>query len=922
MPDLPSLAPPTVDDPVPVNDPTDPVSKAAGIAPLTSSVMQKPPMGFMQELPRLKSYRQMYQQGDVPLDTETGISAWDRLQLGARNAREDQLRYLRTKYGADKVDYRGGRWVVRVNDPQTGKPKDILADPVGMDLGDFAAIAGDVPEMAGWLLGEAGAAKIPSLSKVKGVARIARNVVSGTLGAESAGAVKDSAIREHEGSPIDLPEIGRRRTAQAGVDVTLGVPLGVGAEVFQWLKAPFNGSRSKVQFDAITAQRRLMEEKGEIIPLTVGQSTGNPDIIRREKFTGKVLGGSRTYQQFTQDQQASMNKLQNIMLGSEPADDEVLGQQIISALSRKVDPVTGAVESAKAEVQFTVKSQLEKLIGEKTLPERQLANTYVGDIIRARMFGLRDEAKAKATAAYTDFEKAGGKGALFQADDLANAAKKIEQSLPPQFTSKGAEASTAFVPEQSILKRLKELQASQGHAYRFSDLQKMRSEVMDDLSKSEAVPGLGSRYLTQISGAITEAMEKGVESLGSPELKALLQNANKIYREEVVPFGKKGVSEMFANEFESRWIGSSELASKFKSGPGATDRYNLLKQFLGSDSLEFKALKRSILDDVLSEAHEPGGELLNAKRLFKSLSEFSQSSSTKEVATDILGDNLKNAIEEAKLLLKAEATDKIPASEIDKWLASKSPSTDAVLKLVHAERLKDKSFQTPILKALADHSTENLKLAPEDIVNRLFSGERKTQQIREVMGLLSDRPALIEDIRTSYLAKIFHEGGIEGKSITDALKESSLDKKARTILGDKLFEDLKQFGAIESAINVHQGVAEMAGSMAAGGRIDRLLTHPLKTSSTAIREWVTAKVLTSDLIRKWAMKTDSSDPGALYLLFSNAPFMESLSRNFGPGTASQNAAHSIKSSIEDWMKSSAPSQQQSPTQTLQPPTVQ
>jgi len=75
-----------------------------------------------------------------------------------------------------------------------------------------------------------------------------------------------------------------------------------------------------------------------------------------------------------------------------------------------------------------------------------------------------------------------------------------------------------------------------------------------------------------------------------------------------------------------------------------------------------------------------------------------------------------------------------------------------------------------------------------------------------------------------------------------------------------------------------------------------------------LREFATAKVLTSPMLRRWATNTNPSDPGALQLILSSAPFVESLTRNFGPGREAQNAAQSLKSGMDDWLKRSAQGQ--------------
>ena len=843
----------------------------------------------------------------MPLDVQEGVSAWDRLVLSTRNAKQDQLRYLRNKYGEDKVrESDTGEWIVRVDDATTGKPRDIKADPRTLDLGDFAAIIGDVPEMAGYVLAEKGAAALPLLSKMKGVFGVGRDIVAGAGGAATAGALKDVAVRVGE-APIDLPEIARRRGEQVKFDVLTGgvtVPI---QRFMQWTKSPFGGSRTEAQINAIQAQRYFRDTYGVDIPLTIGELTGNPDIIRREKFTGKILGGSKTYQQFKQEQTAAMDKLQRIMQGSDAADDAKLGQEILDALRRKIDPELEGVARGTTALEKAAQDRIMALVERRTLPAADLTRTQVGDVIRTRLTDLRDTAKAEADRLYGVFRSITGDLPNIPGSGLGNAAAAIKKdaasSFQPAVTGLTQEPSRAFVPEASVMRRLDELISNKSGLYRFSDLQKMRAEVYDDLAKSEAVPGMGAHYLSRIANALTDAMEKGVVGMKDPRAKTALEAANKYYREQVVPFSKKGINELFRNEFEAGHIGPAELTSRLLEGsPGArTDRYNMLKQFLGAGSVEFRAVKRSIADDILINATEPGGETLDARKFLKSFSDFNRNN--KEIARDIFGSKAVNLIEEAKFMIRAREGAKFPAEEVRKLLMSPSPTRAQLTALLRAEAAKDKLVSSQLLKAVADQSTAGLSITPEDVVNRFINKpERNLGEVSQILGLLSDRPALVEDIRTKYMEAIFKSANDEGRTFAQALQKAGGDRKARAVLGNRLFEDLQRYGMLKEAQEFPRTIAEQAGAMAGGSLMDKLLVHPLKTARRGVREFVTAKILTSDQLRALASRINPSEPGALQLLLTSAPFVESVVRNFGPGKEAENFMQSVKSSTDDWMK--------------------
>ncbi len=879
---------------------------------------------------RYPSFRERNVDPGTEFDEFTGLGAWDRLRLATRNAEQDQLRYLEGKYPGKVRKSDTGEWIVRVNDEKTGEPRDILAVPHKITLNDFAAVAGDVPEIGEYLLGQRIGKMLPLLGKAKGLVGGLRDVVTGAGGLAIGGTAEDVMTRLGE-APIDLPEIARRRTAEFEFNVLAGgvtVPV---QRFFQWTKNPFGGSRTETQFDAIEGQRYLEQQYGIHVPLTLGELTGNPDIIRREKFTGKIIGGSKTYQQFKQTAQGALEKVQNIMLGQDVPDDEKLGQDIIAGLQAKTAPVLEGAESARTGLETAAQGRIASAIEGRTLPATDLTPTQVGTVIRNRLTQLRDAAKVKADELYGAFREMTGDEPVISGKDLAKSAEAIKKEAASAFKTTHEEViapdtgETLFtksatsqemvksaVPEGSIMKRLDDMIANKGAKYRFSDLQKIRADIYDDLAKSEAVPGLGPHYLSQMGKAVTEAMEQGVEKIGDPTAKAALEAANKHYREQVVPFSKSGINEVFRNEFESGHLGPAELANRFMPGaPAATDRFNLLKQFLGAGSNEFRLLKRSIADQLVTDATEPGGETLDAAKFLKAFSDFNSDRNTKEIAKEVFGDQAGVVMNEAKFLLRAQAEGgKFDAGDLRKLLSSGSPTVPKLRALLVAEKAKDDLLNTKLLRAVAEGTTEGLSLSPEDVVNRFINRpERNIGEVRDVLALLADRPQLTQDIRTKYLESIFRMADESGNTYAQALKRAGGDKKARLILGNKLFESLENYGMLKGGQEFPRTIAEQAGAMAGGSIMDKLLVHPLQTAKRAVREFVTAKVLTDDEILALARNINPSDPGALQLVLTSAPFIESLARNFGP-TGAQNVAREITTALDDWRRGMSGAQQQ------------
>lgn len=904
---------------VPRDPATNPSVAGSALAPLTTSAVQaQRNFGIRPTLPTLAERNVV---PGIELDVETGLDAWDRYQVAARQAEADQLRYLRNKYGPNKVRKSDtGEWIVRVADPATGKEKDILASPHKLTLGDFAALSADVPEIAASTLSILGARGLPLIGRAGGLIGFGRDIVAGAAGAQSAGAVKDVLARAGD-VPIDAAEIAKRRAIAGSFDVALGTPLMAGQRFIEFLRAPGGSPRTLIQFKGREAQQYFRDEFGENVPLTVGQMTGNPDIIRREKFTGKVLGGTKVYQQFEQEQQSAMQKLQRILFGAEPPDDEVLGQQITNALRRKTGPLTEAETAAANQLQQKAADEMERIVAGRTVAANNLSATQIGDTIREGLVLRRDAAKVEAERLYGIFQGMTGDQPFIPGAKLAKEMEKIKKEVASSFTPKQElkfnpatgqsefvpssqlvqQPSQAFVPESTVMRRLNELIEGKNATYRFEDLKKRRTELADDLAKSEAVPGMGAHYLARIQKAITEAMDDALDLVPNPNARKALEEANKHYKEKVVPFEQKGIGDLFRNPSEANYVGPAELASRVRSGPGATDRFNALRNMLGSSSPEFRLLKRSIADDLFGEAMDDVSGRVDATKLIKILGDFNRSNNTKEIAQEVFGSKAGPLMEQARFLLKAQEGDKFPADKLRDLLASPSPTVGALKDLLTAERAVDKAFNSKLIRAIAKGDLTGLELAPEEVVARFMAKpERNAGELTKLMGMLSDRPALVEDIRTRYLESLFLQGNDTGKTVTQVLAKARQDKKAMSVLGPKMFQDLEQFGALEDIIAFPKAVAEQAGGMAAGQRSDRLFRHPIQTIGTAAREWVTAKLLTNELTRRWIMRLPPG-PSTTLLVLSSAPFVESVARNFGPGPEGQNLMRSLQAGVGDYM---------------------
>lgn len=902
---------------------TDPGT--AALAPQTASAFAGTGRGA-KALGLTPNYEERNVSPGTPLDVESGLTTWDRLQLARRSAERDQFAYLKNKYGDKIRKSDSGEWIVRVPDEATGGEKDIVANPHKLTIGDMGSLMGHAPEVAAWVAGEKGLRAIPALGKMRGIGGLMRDVVGGAAGAETFGTAQDIETRSIEDrAPLDLGEILGRRAGGFVADVAVGTPMAGAARFFNWVRSPFGGLSTDVQFDMVAAQKEFYQKTGILVPLNLAEISGNPDIVRRFRQLKYLPGSAEPMAAFKQRQSGAMKKLQDIIVGTDYADDLRVGKQVMSSVEGKIAPViegqATAKTAAEAELEATRAtthlgamtkgtSEIESLVAGQTLPERLPKAAYVGEMIRNRLVQLRDTAKANVDALYQNFRdidtamvRLGGQPAVFPSDDLAKAAKKIVAELPPQFkqTAAGAQVSgpsTAFVEEPSILRRLNELISSEGGLYRFSDLQNMRNAVFDDMAKSEAVPGLDKRYLSKIANILTDAMEQGIDQLQNPALKQALQKANAAYKTELVPFEKKGIAELFANEFENGHVFPGQIVESLTSGPAAADRYNLMKQFLGTDSLEMKALNRHVADSVLSQGQLLGAANLDAKTFLRNMSKFVDEQP--EIAEQVFGKKQADLVQSAKTMILADETAKLPLVDVEKLVAEGKATTPALQKLMRAQKALDEKTSNSIIDAIHRKTVTGLDVSAEDIVTRWIPKSSR-DELQQLMSMLADQPELVEEMRSLYAQKAFAKGAETGKSVSQIITKAYGDDKGKLILGDKMFEDLQMYGALEKGIKAASG-ADAGAGLASMSRLDKMMMEPFKFAPQAIREWVTAKILTSDKMRNWALAGKPGEPGNLMLVLSSPPFIQAVSDTFGAGSTAQNFMQTLHQGLGDAFK--------------------
>jgi hypothetical protein len=719
-----------------------------------------------------------------------------------------------------------------------------------------------------------------------------------------------------------------------------------------------------MQFDALEAQKYLKEKFGVDIPMSVGESTGVPLFMRSEAFVEKEPGGSGPLRALKSKQEGQLRRLQALMMGSPPLDEET-GAKAIQEIQGKTFPILQSEEARREALSGTAQSTIEDAISGLTGPNKELDSAKLGNDLRKSIIGKRDAQKAEADRLYGIVRSIpGGEGKVFPGDQLQDSFKAIKKSLPSpeqivtkptalldQFgnpvttETKTKEPLRYFVPD-NVAARLNEIIGLKNPKFALSDLQQMRREVYDDISKGEGVPGLGTHYLNDIGKAITGFIQTSIDQLPNGDLKTALKAADKHYKEKVIPFSRVGLTEMFRGVDEAGGIADNQIVTRALSGDNAYRNWELLKDVLGPNSGEFTRMKRAVADNILENSRLPGSDQIDAKSFINNLYKFRlPQGGTRQIAEDVFSPQVNELFRQARFLKYAQG-DKLGVEELKQLLRDPNPTGTKLKALIDAERKKDDLYKNQIIKAIGDGKIDEGTLHPTEFVNRLLEGNKiGVKETKQIMDLLSGNPALQQELRQKTFEKIFRDSArsataddvskvmsgdrthiLSGTAIVQALKEPVYKEKISTILGPDAFKDLTAYVKATAPMEAKEEAYALAGGLAAGSRIGQLEKAfegkggLLRFTNNTLRSFVYSWILTDPWFRSYL----SRSPGDLIGkrlpenikdlaevatgILSSPPFLKAVAKEF-PGTMGARFVTQIRDSIQKSVLQSGQSQQ-------------
>lgn len=852
---------------------------AANLLGATQSVVNAPPvLGDTR-----RRQQALGEEPGVPFHEE-GLSTWTDLMAKSQANAEERVKYLARRFGANNVRINDfGDPVVRITNPDTGKPEDYPLNPRQLTLNSVTSLARFAPDIAGGLLGMMAAGPKAGVFKKALLAAIGSE--SGGAGREIVAGAATRPLAQVGETPVQASIVQHLENVPADVLAELGlVGLVKGGQFAAGLARgnipnPIAGTalttpaRPEFTKAGVEASRQLQSMTGIDPNLRPSESTGIPLMAMLEQYMERKPAGAAPQIAAGEAREQASKAIQNWMVDPTTlASDEEIGRRGLAALQRTVEPFEKDVALAKFGVEAEAKGA-ERLAGParaaaqageasrqtadiltkmrvSSIPDQGVDLSAAGDMLRGKAVAMRDEFKAKADELYNAFfDHPLAKEPVVGGEHLKEAIDALRADLPKVrktvteptgvVDATGApitrEAERDIPITTPIRPRLDELsdKLTDGKVS-INDLKQIRTDIDNAIKTGEAIPGVKEGRLKATYGAVTDAINAGLAEIKDPELSRLWKDATSFYRANVDKFEEKNVARLFREADQSASVGNAGFAKRAMTDP---DVYGALKQFYGTTSPEMVAFRATVKNKTLSDALGAGGLVdgANLTRLLKTMKD-NQPALFKDVFAG-RGNDFLRAAEQL-----GSWQQKVPIEEIDKLLTSKTPGAPSVklIALEAAQRRLNQEYQNEIVNKFLRGNLPAAELQPDKFVSSL--PQAKLSDVREVMTRLErEAPDVAEQVRrksvqnllsearrtatpTDAMAKLRGEPGdlVSGVGLHNALGSGDQLAKYQSLLGD-LYEPLRLYAQQELLGEERRRVAAGVGMLAPGSAMNMLV---------------------------------------------------------------------------------------------------
>lgn len=778
---------------------------------------------------------------------EEGLPGWMDLMVKMRENKEDQMRYLISKVGAENVRLNElGEPVVRITDPKTGKKEDFPVNPHAVTLDSLTGLASTLPEVATSALALRFGGKLP-LGKLSG--GLLERAGLGAAGAEIGRIGKTRWTEAADQAPErDLGQIIGEQTPMTVADFAANLGLGYATKLGQTIgrvaagkglpnpiaKFPMMQPADPEFTQAgVTAAKRLQAASGIDPELTVAETTGIPAIAQTEaQMLQKPAGATAMKQQVIREEQAN-KAIQNWIVDPNTlGTDEEVGRQGLSILSKPVmdlkQKVATATENAKTAFETArnqeIANQQLALIGAsdiERLAKEGVMKSEMGNALKTR--AVQDlnvsEAKVKALYDQMDSNPLTRRRVIYQGGplkkDLQDAIKNLPavekqvqtpiigpsgQLVGPKLTPLTI-TQTKLVPiETPVRPRLEELlEKISGGNLSLQDLKQTRTDVGNAINYSEVVMKTKDNRLNRLYKSLSEAIEgKGgaLEQLKDPGLTQAWHDASTAFKAHADKFTDQSVYPLFREITDAGAQNNADIAQRIINKP---DAYTAAQAFFGAGSKEMDAFRKIAVEDVFEQSLG-ASRTLDGQKLVNELRQMR--TRNRALFQDAFGGKGEQMLANADVLSK---TQNLPMDKLQDLLESKYPVTrKAIAELRGYEQRLGELYQNRIVKKFLSGDMEAAALNPDDFIRYLPQG--KLSDVRAVMDIIrTSDPAVAEQIERKTIQTLLNQSKrigtprdvllksqgqpgdlISAPGLENALSTGDLRKKYELLLGNRL----------------------------------------------------------------------------------------------------------------------------------------
>lgn len=803
----------------------------------------------------------------VPLDVYSGLPGGQRAKLSFERNLDKRADWLAKQPGVIGVRKTtdGSNLIARV-EGENGL-RDVLVDERGFTKRDIAEMAGDTPQMAA----ATGAALLTGGQSLWLQALAAGGASFAT------GAGQDAIVRGVTDAEIDPGEIAAARGLQASIDAGLPLAGGAGKRALQSIVAPFGRTAGVLEREALEAAGRLN------VPLTAAQRTGNPALARAEAFVSNLPGGGPLKDQARRQAEA-IRQVQEFLVGPDPLPSE-------SSIARAAQEKLGSMRAADAgrlaarreAAAKTAQRDIQALLDSSIAPPN-LSQSEAGALLRSRAAGLRDSFRTKARANYDAvYEAAGGAEVTVPMGPVKSMLGGVAKNT--------SEASKTLVPGiRTILGFGEDLPANMP----LNQALELRTIINDHIARGVPIGDVSDRYLKKTAAALTQAIEKGVDSAPNKTLGLALAEANRYYRENLPKFTQRGISDLFREASDGGFVDDSRIISRLFDGRGDVDMLRRSAQLLGPKSKEYRAIVRTGLQRMVDDSIPLGEGYIDAASFLKRLKHLDP-----EIRRAIFSPETEKALVGSTRLLGAARGVRLDPLDVEKLAEARPGQAANILRqAARREQIYDQRYNKQIMAQLMDGALDPAKLNPDEFVSRFVNNASK-EDVRRVLTALRWKGGrdVVEGIRRRTLVDLLNKSG-RGFTPEDTVGAQSGDiafdklsrelradgDKLKVVLGQETMDTLSALAKVSAVKAKAEATGGAAGQLVYSNELAKMMNLQLATTlPRMVKNRVVATMLTVPGLNKWLAQTSVQVPATPRLraaMFSSPPMIRALIEEF------------------------------------------